>query len=103
MLHNYFNTDEALVNGLPTVQDISEKLNVSPRYLSDMLRAHTGQNTQQHLHGKLIEKAKELLSTTNMSVAEVAYKLGFEHPQSFNKIFKKKTAVSPIEFRQSFN
>jgi AraC-like DNA-binding protein len=103
VLANYFNSEETLANGLPTVQYISDKLNVSQRYLSDMLRAHTGQNTQQHLHSKLIEKAKELLSTTGLSIAEVAYKLGFEHPQSFNKIFKKKTTVSPLEFRQSFN
>jgi len=103
LLADYFNSEETLVNGLPTVQYISDKLNVSQRYLSDMLRAHTGQNTQQHIHSKLIEKAKELLSTTGLSIAEVAYKLGFEHPQSFNKIFKKKTTVSPLDFRQSFN
>jgi AraC-like DNA-binding protein len=68
-----------------------------------MLRSLTGQNAQQHIHSRLIEKAKEILSTTNLSVAEVAYKLGFEHPQSFNKLFKKKTNLSPLEFRQSFN
>jgi AraC-like DNA-binding protein len=68
-----------------------------------MLRSLTGQNAQQHIHHKLIEKAKEKLSTTNLSVSEVAYALGFEHPQSFSKLFKTKTKVSPLEFRQSFN
>ena len=68
-----------------------------------MLRSLTGQNAQQHIHYKLIEKAKEKLSTTNLSVSEVAYALGFEHPQSFSKLFKTKTKVSPLEFRQSFN
>lgn len=103
LLTDYFDTDRALSEGLPTVHTISEQLNVSPRYLSDMLRSLTGQNAQQHIHNKLIEKAKEILVATNMTVAEVAYQLGFEHPQSFNKIFKRKTSISPVEFRQSFN
>lgn len=99
LLTDYFNN----VSGLPTVQYISEQLNVSPNYLSDMLRSITGQTTQQHIHNKLIDKAKELLTTTNLSVSEIAYQLGFEYPQSFNKLFKKKTYISPLEFRQSFN
>ena len=68
-----------------------------------MLRSLTGQNAQQHIHNKLIEKAKELLSTTILTVSEVAYQLGFEHPQSFSKLFKTRTKLSPLEFRQSFN
>lgn len=103
LLNDYFNSETALMKGLPTVQYLAELLNVSPRYFSDMLRSLTGQNAQQHIHGKLIEKAKEILSISNLSVAEVAYQLGFEHPQSFNKLFKSKTNLSPLEFRQSFN
>jgi AraC-like DNA-binding protein len=68
-----------------------------------MLRNLTGQNAQQHIHEKLIEKAKEYLTTTSFSVSEVAYALGFEHPQSFNKLFKKKTEETPLSYRQSFN
>jgi len=68
-----------------------------------MLRTLTGQNTQQHIHNKLIEKAKEALTTTSLSVGEISYRLGFEHPQSFNKLFKNKTRVSPLEFRNSFH
>lgn len=68
-----------------------------------MLKNSTGQTTQQHIQNKLIEKAKELLSTTTLSVSEIAYQLGFEYPQSFNKLFKNKTEMSPLEFRQSFN
>jgi AraC family transcriptional regulator, transcriptional activator of pobA len=103
LLSDYFNNETALMKGVPSVQYLAEQLNVSPRYLSDMLRSLTGQNAQQHIHNKLIEKARQFLSTTNLSVAEIAYQLGFEHPQSFNKFFKKKTNVSPLEFRQSFN
>lgn len=94
---------ESLSQGIPTVQYLSEKLHISPSYLSDMLRALTGQNAQQHIHNKLIEKAKEKLSTTSLSVSEVAYELGFEHPQSFSKLFKTKTNLSPLAFRRSFN
>lgn len=90
------------LNGLPSVQEVSDYLEVSPRYLTDMLKSLTGQNTQQHIHNKLIEKAKDILSTSTLTIAEIAYSLGFEHPQSFNKLFKQKTKVSPVKFRQSF-
>lgn len=103
LLNNYFSSEELLEKGLPTVQYISESLNVSPNYLRGLLNVLTGQSTQQHIHNKLIEKAKEKLSTTNLSVSEIAYELGFEHPQSFSKLFKTKTKLSPMEFRQSFN
>ena len=103
VLSDFFNTGKLRETGLPTVQSISEQLNVSPTYLSDMLRSMTGKNTQQHIHDKLIEKAKEILTSTSLSVSEVAYQLGFEYPQSFNKLFKNKTKLSPLAFRQSFN
>jgi len=102
-LSEYFDSDQPSLTGLPTVVQLASPLNVSPHYLSDMLRTVTGQNTQQHIHEKLIEKAKELLTVTNLTVSEIAYKLGFEHPQSFNRMFKKKTKLSPLDFRQSFN
>jgi AraC-type DNA-binding domain-containing proteins len=103
LLSDYFDKEEALNRGLPSVEYLAGQLHLSPHYLSDMLRSLTGQNAQQHIHEKLIEKAKEYLAVTNLSVAEVAYQLGFEHPQSFNKLFKKKTNTSPLEFRQSFH
>ncbi len=103
ILDGYFNNNKSLSQGVPTVQYLSEHLNISPSYLSDMLRSLTGQNAQQHIHNKLIEKAKEKLSATGLSVSEIAYELGFEHPQSFSKLFKTKTSFSPLEFRASFN
>lgn len=102
MLERYFENEEGLHTGLPTVEYLASALNLSPRYLSDMLRHLTGQNAQQHIHEKLIEKAKEYLSATNLSVAEIAYKLGFEYPQSFNKLFKNKTDLTPIAFKEKF-
>ena len=100
LIADYFNSD---VPGLLTVQHLAVQMNLSPNYLSDLLRVHTGQNTQQHIHEKLIAKAKEKLSTTSLSVSEIAYALGFEHAQSFSTLFKKKTNLSPLEFRQGFN
>jgi len=102
ILNKYFNSNEIKQKGLPTVHHIAETLNVSPGYLSGLLKVLTGQSTQQHIHDKLIERAKEKLSTTDLSVSEIAYELGFEHPQSFSKLFKTKTKLSPLEFRQSF-
>jgi AraC family transcriptional activator of pobA len=103
LLSAYFDSDATAQQGLLTVQYIAEQMNLSPNYLSDLLRVHTGQNTQQHIHEKLVEKAKEKLSTTSLSVSEIAYAFGFEHAQSFSTLFKKKTNLSPLEFRQSFN
>ena len=103
VLNEYFNNENNLHSGLPTVQYLSEQLHLSSNYLSDMLRTLTGESAQQHIHNKLIEKAKEILTTTSLSVSEIAYQLGFEYPQSFNKLFKNKTNVSPLEFRSSFN
>ncbi|MNT31059.1 Arabinose operon regulatory protein [compost metagenome] len=103
LLNDYFNNEKSMKEGIPTVDYFASQLNLSPHYLSDMLRFLTGQSTQQHIQNKLIEKAKEFLLTTKLSVAEIAYHLGFEYPQSFNKLFKKKTEISPLEFRKSFN
>jgi len=102
ILDDFFDNNSLINKGLPTAQHIAGLLNVSPNYLGSLLKVLTGQTTQQHIHNKLIEKAKERLSTTNLSVSEIAYELGFEHPQSFSKLFKTKTKVSPMEFRQSF-
>ncbi|MCD9853749.1 helix-turn-helix transcriptional regulator [Epilithonimonas sp. JDS] len=103
LLNDYFERDDFKEKGLPSVQFLSEELNMSPQYMRSLLKTLTGQTTQQIIHEKLIEKAKEKLSTTELSVSEIAYELGFEHSQSFNKLFKAKTDISPLEFRKSFN
>lgn len=103
LLDDHFDNDSWDKGGLPTVQSIADQLHLSPKYLSNLLRVLTGQNTQQHIHDKLIEKAKEKLATTDLSVSEIAYVLGFEHLQSFSKLFKTKTNQSPLAFRASFN
>jgi AraC-like DNA-binding protein len=102
LLHAYFNNNNLMERGLPTVQYVADCLHLSPRYLGNLLRVVTGQNTQQHIHTKLIAKAKEKLSATTLTVSEIAYELGFEHVPSFSKLFKAKTNQSPQEFRASF-
>lgn len=102
LVDSYFENNAPLQRGLLTVHHIAKEMNLSANYLSDLLRVHTGQNTQQHIHKKLIQKAKEKLSTTDLSVSEIAYALGFEHMQSFSTLFKKKTKHTPLQFRKSF-
>ena len=98
-LKNYYQSDKPIEIGFPTVQYCGHSLNMSPKYLSDLLRKETGRNTQDHIHQFVIDKAKTILLNSNKSVSEIAYELGFEYPQYFSKMFKKKTAMSPIEFR----
>jgi AraC family transcriptional activator of pobA len=88
---------------LPSVQYLSDEFNMSPQYMRSLLKNLTGQTTQQHIHEKVIEIAEQKLSTTELSISEIAYELGFEHSQSFSKLFKAKTDISPLEFRKSFN
>ena len=102
LLDAYLKSDATLI-GVPTVNFFAEKLNISPSYLSDLLKNATGRNAQTHIQESIIERAKELLSTTNLSIKEIAYDLGFEYPQSFSTMFKKNTQQTPFQFRASFN
>lgn len=95
----YFTGETSLNKGLPTVQYFSDQLFVSAPYLSDMLKSTTGMTTQQHIHNYIVGLAKEKLMGTNLSVGEIAYELGFAYSQSFNKLFKHKTGMSPKAFR----
>jgi YesN/AraC family two-component response regulator len=96
ILRRHFESDSLR---LITAGDIASELSMSTHYLSDLIRNLTGMNTQQHIHAHLIEKAKSLLLATNLSVNEIAYSLGFEYPQYFNRLFKHKTGQTPFEFR----
>ncbi|MBP1650824.1 MAG: helix-turn-helix protein [Bacteroidetes bacterium] len=101
ILLDEFFSQKNINTGLPTIGYFADKLHMSAKYFSDMLKQLTGLTAQQHIHEKLIEKAKKKLSTSELSVSEIAYELGFEHSQSFSKFFKSKTQQSPMEFRQS--
>jgi AraC family transcriptional regulator, transcriptional activator of pobA len=103
VLTAFFDEGTLPEKGIPTVIDIAGQLHISPNYLGSLLRIHTQQTTQQHIQNKLINLAKEKLSATNLTVSEIAYLLGFEHSQSFSKMFKSKTNQSPLAFRAAFN
>lgn len=99
VLQEFFNSDIINVNGLPSVRYFAEKLNISPNYLSDLLKKETGKNTQEHIHYQLLEKAKNRLLISANSVSEIAYELGFNYPQYFSRFFKKHTGMTPSEYR----
>jgi len=99
LLNQYFSNNKLNEQGLPTVKYLAEKVHLSPSYLSDLLKKETGKNTQEHIHFYLIEEAKNLLLHSSKNINEIAYNLGFEYPQYFNKLFKKKTGKTPLEFR----
>lgn len=100
---NYFNSDELKDNGIPSVKFCAERMNISPNYFSDLLKSETGKNTQEHIHYYLLEKAKSRLVNSNLTINEIAYQLGFEYPQNFSKLFKKKVGISPTSFRITNN
>jgi len=103
VLDKSFREDHLSSKGMPTVISVAAALKVSPNYLSGLLKNLTGKSTQQHIQDKLIARAKEMLSTTGLSISEVAYALGFDYPQTFSKLFKSRTQQTPAAFRQTFN
>lgn len=99
ILTNYFAEAKVKEQGLPTVKFLADNVNLSPSYLSDLLKKETGKNAQEHIHFYLIEEAKNYLINTDKNINEIAYSLGFEYPQYFNKLFKQKTGNTPMEYR----
>ncbi|MEQ9218272.1 MAG: helix-turn-helix transcriptional regulator [Cyclobacteriaceae bacterium] len=98
VLNTYFEEGELLSKGIPTVDWIAGKLQVSHRYLSDTIKAETGKTAVDQINLFLIDEAKDLLLAPNASISETAYKLGFEYPQYFSRLFKKKVGISPKEY-----
>ncbi len=101
LLKEYFAQETLSELGLPDVKYFASRLSLSPNYLSDLLNKYTGKTTQEHIHLKLTDKAKSLLWSTEKSISEIAYELGFEHPSHFTKIFKAKVGQTPKEYRNT--
>lgn len=103
IVENYFTQGLARSNGTPTVKYCAERMNASPNYLSDMLRKETGKSALEHIHLHLIDHAKEMLSHNDKTISEIAFSLGFEYPQYFSRLFKKRVGISPAEYRTNCN
>lgn len=98
-LIRYFNSDEIVTKGIPSITQCGNALNMSGHYLSDLLKIETGKTAKEHIHLKLIQKAKHQLLSSDISVKSLAYELGFEYPQYFSRFFKNKTGMTPTEYR----
>ena len=101
-LDTYFESGQLQEQGIPSIDQIAEQMSVSQRYLSDTLKKETGKTTTEHLQLYLIDEAKHILLNPNKSISEVAYELGFEYPQYFSRLFKKKEGLSPSEYREKY-
>lgn len=101
-LKSYFQSGQLQENGIPSIEEIAGQMGVTQRYLSDTLKKETGKTTTEHLQLYLIDEAKDMLLKPNKSIADVAYELGFEYPQYFSRLFKKKEGVSPSEYIEKF-
>jgi AraC-like DNA-binding protein len=88
---------------IPSIEDVASVMAMTPRYLSDALKAETGKTAMENLHLHMIDKAKDMLLESDDTVATVAYGLGFEYPQYFARLFKKKTGMTPTQYRQSYH
>lgn len=98
-LKSYYQSNDVSDKGLPSVQYLAGKLNLTSSYLSDLLKKETGKTAQEHIHLLVINKAKNSLLNSRNSISEIGYELGFEYPQHFSNLFKAKTGMSPSEFR----
>ena len=101
ILEDYFAGNQLEIHGIPTMEWMAEKLGVSHRYMSDSIKSETGKTAIDQLNLYLIEEAKNLLLAPNTTISETAYKLGFEYPQYFSRLFKKKVGISPKEYVES--
>lgn len=100
-LEEYYQSGQLKENGVPSIEGIADRMSVTQRYLSDTLKKETGKTTTEHIQLFLINEAKDLLLAPNASISETAYQLGFEYPQYFSRLFKKKVGVTPKEFIES--
>jgi AraC family transcriptional activator of pobA len=98
-LNAYFEKREAEEKGLPTVKYMASQLNLSPKYLSDLLKQETGKTALELIHLYVISEAKNMLVKGEQSISEIAYQLGFENPPYFSRLFKKEVGMSPKEFK----
>lgn len=100
ILKDYFKTGQLEEYGTPSLHFIADKVHLSPTYLSDLLKKETGRSAKDHINDFLVNKAKDMLLSTEDSVSEIAYSLGFNYPHYFSRLFKNKTGVTPQKYRE---
>lgn len=100
LLDSYFTDDRAMQNGLPSVKYFADKICLSPNYFGDLVKKETGKSPQEYIQNKIIDLAKERIMGSEMTVNQIAYELGFQYPQHFTRIFKKKVGCTPSEYRK---
>ena len=101
LLDDYFQGGLPQSKGLPTVKFFADRVNLSPNYFGDLVKKETGRTAQEYIQGKLIEVAKQEILGSSLSVSEIAYRLGFQYPQHFTRIFKKNVGCTPTSYRDA--
>jgi len=103
LLNDFFVSDKPQTVGLPSVAYCANELNLSPNYFGDLIKKETGKSPSEFIQSKLIDAAKERIFDPTKSLSEIAYGLGFKHPQHFSRLFKQHVGMSPLEYRNSNN
>ncbi len=100
-LNTYFEDTDSYMKGIPTVKYFAEECFLSPNYFGDLIKKETGMTPQEHIQAKIVDLAKEELLGTKKSISEIAYQLGFQYSQHFNRYFKRNVGMSPSQYRKS--
>lgn len=100
LLDDYFQSDKPQTDGLPSVKYFADKVFLSPNYFGDLIKKETGKSAQEYIQTRMIDIAKEMIAGTEKTVSQIAYELGFQYSQHFNRIFKKNTGYTPGEYRK---
>lgn len=100
LLDDYFQNDKPQTDGLPSVKYFADKVFLSPNYFGDLIKKETGKSAQEYIQTRMIDLAKEMIAGTEKTVSQIAYELGFQYSQHFNRIFKKNVGYTPGEYRK---
>lgn len=101
LLDDYFQSGKTQTAGIPTVRYFAEAVFLSPNYFGDLVKKETGKSPQEYIQAKIMDLAKDMLLGSEKSVSQIAYDLGFQYSQHFNRVFKRNTGLSPNEYRKS--
>jgi AraC-like DNA-binding protein len=99
LLDGYFQSEMVHTTGLPTVKYCADQLHLSPNYFGDLIKKETGKSAQENIQLKVMALAKERIFNRSKTLSEIAYELGFKHPQHFSRMFKNETGKTPNEYR----